>query len=159
MRTRIALALIIALLPLASGWQAPAQENPAKPIPSQTVAEIDVLAIRATMSNNTISPELAELAQKLKNKFRYTGYHLEGRAKGKTDMGKALATPPLAGGYVVHVLPKKRDGKRTEMQVRVVQGRRVKLDTTFTANCGAYQFFVLNLPGGEDDLILGVSSK
>lgn len=160
MRRGLASLLVLVLLPLLSGGQDP---NPPatpqqKPAPGAQVA-IDVLAIRATMKDNVISPELKELAEKLKPQFRFTGYTLAGRAKGNTDVGKPLATPALIGGYVVHVLPKMRAGKRTEMQVRVVQGRRVKINTTYTANCGAYQFIAgLSLPNG-DDLILGVSSK
>lgn len=144
------LLALAGLLPLLSGWQEP---------PAQTDIQISVLAIRATRDNSDISPQLRELAKKLKKQFTYTGYKLENRAEGRTEVGKALQTPTLEGGYVVHVLPKKREGKRTEMQVRVVQGRRVKLDTTYTANCGAYQLTLLDLPGVGDDLILAVSAR
>jgi hypothetical protein len=146
-----AIVLTGALLPLLGG------QNPS--VPAEDEVRIEVLAIRATMQHDNIAPDLKELAKKLRAQFKFTGYTLERRARGTAKIGQAMKADLLAD-YAVHVLPRSRDNDRIELQVRVVKGPREKLKTSFTMNCKRFQFIGgLALPGGQDQLIVGVSAR
>lgn len=119
---------------------------------------IEVLAIRATTNDTVISPELRDLAKKLRSQFKFTGYKLEKRAALRAAVGQA-ANSALVGGYAIEVTPKSNDGKRVELQIRILQGKRGKLNTTVTVNARCHQFIGgMNL-GDGDELIVGVSAQ
>ena len=134
--------------------------------------EISVYAIRATKSNDKVSPELKQIARQLKKQFKYTGFKLEKKTNKKVDQGKTL-TADLVGGYKVTVTPVAREGNRVKLKV-VVPAREVKkgkkdgkkkplLSTTFTITRGRYQLIGGGSwkidTKGDDVLIIAVSAR
>ncbi len=120
--------------------------------------DLQVWAIRATTKNKDVSPELRDIADKLKKQFKYTGYKLEKRASGSAAIGKDF-TADLIGGYSTKITPKRYDGKKVTLQVVLLKGKESKLDTTVTLN--AREFTLIGGPAldGGDVLILAVSGK
>jgi hypothetical protein len=130
----------------------------AQPAQERKSADIQVWAIRATTKNKEISPELRDLAEKLKKEFKFTGFKLEQRSSGNAAIGKAYSTS-LPGGYRANVTPKSNDGRRVQLQVEVFHGKDRKLNATVTVRSGQFQLFGgLSLDGG-DQLILAVSGR
>jgi len=121
-------------------------------------AEVQVWAIRATSKNSEISPELRAIAEQLKRQFRYTGFKLERRAAGKTDIGKAVETA-LIDGYRARVTPRKHDGQRVTLQIEVLKDGKPHYSATVTIEAGKFQ-----LQGGweledADALIVAVAAR
>ena len=143
----------VLILSLVGGSACLAQKRPeAKSV------DIQVWSIRATTKNKEISPELKELAEKLKKDFKFTGFKLEAKATGSANIGKAYNTS-LPGGYQANVTPKALDGKKVQLTVEVLKGKDRKVNTTITITAGQFQLFGgLSLDGG-DQLILAVSAK
>lgn len=128
--------------------------------PDDTKAAVEVLVIRATTRNRDISPELKDLADKLRKQFKYTGFKLEKRVSGSTDLGTAYKTP-LLGDYEASVTPQKRDGKRVTLQIRVSRKGEDKprLDMNVTVPAGEFQLTGgWELEGG-DALIVGFTGR
>ncbi len=126
--------------------------------PERKSADIQVWAIRATTKNKDISPELRDLADKLKKDFKFTGFKLEQKASGSAALGKAYSTA-LPGGYQANVTPKTNDGKKVQFQVEVLKGKDRKLNTTVTVKSGQFQLFGGMALDGGDQLIVAVSAK
>lgn len=134
--------------------------------------EISVYAIRATKTDDKVSPELKQIAKQLKKQFKYTGFKLEKKTNKKVDEGKTLAAE-LAGGYKVDVTPVAREGDRVKLKV-VVPAREAEkgkkdekkkplLSTTFTITSGKYQLIGGGSwkidAKGDDVLIIAVSAR
>jgi len=130
----------------------------AEPAPAADSASINVWAIRATTKNKEISPELKSIAGKLKKQFKYTGFKLERKSSGSADLGKSF-TATLIAGYSAKVTPKKRDGKRMQMQVEVYKEKARKINVTVTVNAGQYQLLGGWKLSSTDALIVAVSAK
>ncbi len=122
--------------------------------------DLQVWAIRATTKNKDISPELRDIADKLKKQFRYTGYKLEKRASGSAAIGKDFAAE-LIGGYSAKITPKKNDGRKVTMQVVVLKGKETKPVVQATVMVTVREFALIGGPAldGGDVLILAVSGK
>ncbi len=121
---------------------------------------VQVWAIRATTKNKEISPELKEIAEKLKKDTKYTGFKLEKKASGSAAIGKTF-TATLIGGYTAKVTPKSVDSKKVELQITITKEKEKtpKLDTTVKLAAGDWQLSGgMDLDGG-DALIVAVSGK
>jgi hypothetical protein len=127
-------------------------KEPVKP------ATIEVLAIRATTKSADISPELKSIADKLKAQFKFTGFKLEKQASGAAAADKPFSGA-LSSGYSVQVVLKRNDGKRAQLEVKVLKGTDVKLNATVTVNVGQAQLFGGMALDGGDQLIIAVSAK
>ena len=131
-------AMILALM-IASGLVA-ATSLAADPVADPKDVDVQVLVIRATTKNKEISPELKELADKLRKQFKYTGFKLEKRDTGRAQLGSAYKTA-LIGGYEAAITPQRVDGKRLTLQVRVLKKNeeKPKLDMSVTIPAGEFQ--------------------
>ena len=110
--------------------------------------DVSAWAIRASKSNNEVSPELKPIVKDLKKRFNYTGFKLERKKQSKTSEGKALSID-LTAGFKAQVTPLER------------KGNRVKLNTTVGLDRGRF-----HLQGGwkidsksADVLIVAVSAR
>ncbi len=145
--------LIVGVVSLASVGFALADDND-----ESKATNIQVLAIRATTKNTEISPELKQIADKLKKQFNFTGFKVEARRTGSAALGKSFDTA-LTGGYFAKITPKKNDGKRVELQIQVTKGSRAVLNTTLSADAGKFALQGgWDLDGG-DKLIVAVAAK
>jgi hypothetical protein len=141
------------VLGLAGALVCPAQQRE-----DRKSADIQVWSIRATTKNKDISPELRDIADKLKKQFKFTGFKLEKTSTGQAAIGKTF-TASLIGGYTASVTPKKSEDKRITLEVEVRKGKDRKLNATVTVSAGTFQLFGgLALDGG-DQLIVAVSAK
>jgi hypothetical protein len=153
LRNPVAMLTLLVLLGTTSAALADDKEE-------KKSADLRVLAIRATTDNDTISPELKDIAEQLKKQFRYTGFKLEKTASGKADVGKTFKAD-LVGGYRIEITPKRHDGERVQMEVKVLKDKekKPKLSATITIKVKKYQLFGgMSLTGG-DALILAVSAR
>jgi hypothetical protein len=105
--------------------------------PPKTV-DLQVWSIRATTKNKDISPELREIADKLKRESKFTGFKLEQRAAGTTKVGAAYA-PALPGGYKAKVTPQKADDKRVTLAGEVLMGDKQQVHATVTIKAGSFR--------------------
>lgn len=153
--TTIVTTLVFGLLLLAPPAAAADDKKP-----EDKKAAVEVLVIRATTKNKDISPELKDLADKLRKQFKYTGFKLERRISGTTDLGTAYKTP-LIGDYEASVTPQKRDGKRLTLQVRVSRKgeEKPKLDMSATIPAGEFQLTGGWELDGGDALIVGFTGR
>ncbi len=150
--------LIITLV-LAAGILA-THAGAADPPRADKKVEVQVLVIRATTKNKDVSPELKDLAKQLREQFKYTGFKLEKRLSGQTELGAAYKTP-LIEDYEASLTPGKRDGKRLTMQMRVSKKgeEKPKIDMNATITEGEFQLAGgWDLKGG-DALIVGFTGK
>lgn len=152
MLSRTGCAMLVIALGLAGGANAWAQQDDRKS------ADLQVWTIRATTKNSEISPELRTIAEQLKKQFRYTGFKLERRATGKTDIGKAFSTT-LIGGYQARITPRKHDGQRVTLQVEVMKGDQRQYNATVTIDAGKFQLQGGWALEGGDALIVAVSAR
>jgi hypothetical protein len=121
-------------------------------------AEIQVWSIRATTKNKEISPELRELAEKLKKEFKFTGFKLEEKASGSASIDETYSTK-LPGGYQANVMPKSIEGKKVQLAIEILKGKDSKVKSKVTIAAGQFQLFGgLSLDHG-DQLIVAVSAK
>lgn len=122
--------------------------------------ELQVWAIRATTKNKEISPELKSIASTLKKQFKYTGFKLERQVTGSAKTDKTFSAN-LIGGYSVKIVPKRNDGKRVQLQVRLYKAgdKSPKINATITLNAGKFQLFGGPSLGDDDALILAVSAR
>ncbi|MBP7745345.1 MAG: hypothetical protein KA383_04380 [Phycisphaerae bacterium] len=125
--------------------------------PPKTV-DLQVWSIRATTKNKDISPELREIADKLKRESKFTGFKLEQRAAGTTKVGEAYATA-LPGSYKAKVTPQKADDKRVTLAVEVLKGDKQQVNATVTIKARQFQLFGGLSLDGDDQLIVAVSGK
>jgi len=156
--SRLALVVLAAVFAAALGDVAAAQEK------KKPTYDVSVLAIRATKSNNEISPELKPIAKELKAYSKYTGFKLEKKKTERVNEGKVLAVD-LVSAFKVKVTPVERKGSRVKLKIEVTRrhGKKERrlLNTTVTLNRGKY-----HLQGGwkidsksEDVLIIAVSAR
>lgn len=126
--------------------------------------DVSAWAIRASKSNNEVSPELKPIVKDLKKRFNYTGFKLERKKQGKTSEGKALSID-LAAGFKAKVTPLERKGNRVKLKIEVTkrEGKQDKplLNTTVGLDRGKF-----HLQGGwkidsnsADVLIVAVSAR
>jgi hypothetical protein len=147
--------LVSALALCGVAWCA-AQE-PGKGAPAKPMA-VEVMAIRATTKSSEISPELKAIADKLKSQFKFTGFKLERRASGNGSTDKPY-TAALVGGYSVRVAPRSKEGKRVQLEVKVLRGDQTVQSATVTVTAGQSQLFGgMPLEGG-DQLIVAVAAR
>lgn len=98
--------------------------------------EVEVWAIRATKSNDEISPELRSIAGELKERFRYRGFKLEKRDRGSARPGQEFEAR-LGGGHRCTVKPIERDKRRIVAQVTAEKGGREVAKTKIEVRAGA----------------------
>jgi hypothetical protein len=120
--------------------------------------EVRVLAIRATMESDTISPELRGLSDKLKKSFRFKGYRLDKKSEGGVAIGESLKAD-LIENYRAVVTPEKRDGKRITLKIKVTLKDEAKLSTTVTLESGGDQLLGGWKLENGDTLIMAVSAR
>ena len=127
----------------------------------QTV-QLQVLTIRATKSNNDISPELKPLAEALKKTFKFTGYKLLKTDTRKVALNKKRELS-LAGPYKARITPLERKDNRIRLKVEVFERKDNKdisrLSTTISLAAGKSQLFGGWKLDGDDVLIIAVSAK
>ncbi len=82
--------------------------------------ELEIWVIRATKKNDKISPELKEIADRLKKELNYTGFKLEKKIPGKAELGKPFSTD-LISSYKATVTPTTRSKKDIQFKVEVTQ--------------------------------------
>lgn len=119
---------------------------------------IEVWAIRATTKNKDISPELKELAQKLQKDFKYTGFKLESRATGNTELGRGYTTD-LPDQYRGTVTPRLREDRNIRLQFEAVRRGKSILNTTVTAPLGSFVPFGVGPLSNQDFLITAVRAR
>lgn len=146
--------LLLAVIPVEHAWaQASGGEN---------AAEIQVLAIRATTKNTVISPELRELAEALKKQFKFTGFSLERKARGRVKLDEPFKTG-LIGGYRAEITPKAHDGQRVTLALAVYEEAekdpKPRLKLTFTIPVKKFHLSGGFSLGSGDALILAVSAR
>jgi hypothetical protein len=132
----------------------------AGPLAEKKTADVQVWAIRATTKNQEISPELKPIADKLRANFKYTGFKLEKRERGTTEIGKAFHAA-LISPYKASVTPKSIEQKRVQLQIQVRKEGEDKplIDATVTTNVGEFQLSGGPELGGGDALIVAVSTR
>lgn len=152
LRRRFTLWLQPALLALVCAAPAVARES--------AETQIEVWEIRATKSNNEISPELRPIADHLKRQFRYTGFKVVGRHSGRIKLHEKF-TAKLTAHYTVNVTPLNRDKDRIQMQVEIKRlGIKNKVNTTITIPKGGMQLFGgWEYPRSDDAMIIGVRAR
>ena len=124
--------------------------------------DIEIWVIRATTKNTEISKELRGIAATLKKQFKYTGFKLEKKARGRAAIGKTFKAS-LIGGYSATITPKVRLDKRIQLQVVVTKpadkGTKTVLKTTLTIKAGPL-LPVGGLPlDGGDALIMAIRAR
>lgn len=126
--------------------------------------DVSVWAIRATKGDTEIDPELRSIARQLQAQFKVTGFKVVAKRNGTVGEGETFSAD-LTGRFKARLTPLKRDGKRVQMKVEIVEreGREEKqrLGTTVTIDSGRF-----NLQGGwklggkgDDILIVATSGK
>jgi hypothetical protein len=128
--------------------------------------EVSVWAIRATKSNNEVSPELKPIVKELRKQGKYTGFKLERKKTGKVNEGKTFAADLIAG-FKAKVTPVERKDRRIKLKIEITrrQGKDKKetqlLNTAVTLSRSKF-----HLQGGwkidpksEDVLIVAVSAR
>jgi hypothetical protein len=120
--------------------------------------DLQVWTIRASTRSKEISPELKEMADKLKDQFKYTGFKLEKRVPGQAALGRTFSTP-LIGGFEAKITPQKAEGKRITVRVEVANARETKINTMVTFDAGTYQLVGGPSLDGGDALIVAVSAR
>jgi hypothetical protein len=118
---------LLPLLILAALAPARTSADDKKPV------DMEIWIIRATAKNDKISPELKEIADRLKKDFKFRGFKLEKKIPGKAEIGKAFSTD-LIGGYKATVTPTGRTDKEIQLKVEVTQrvGKEDKKAFSFT---------------------------
>ena len=106
--------------------------------------ELQVWTIRATRSNQEISPELKPLAELLKKTFKFTGYKLV-----KTDSAAVEIKQPFKTKITLKIRITERQGKKDID----------KLSTSVSLTAGRFQLFGGWKLKGDDVLIVAVSAK
>ncbi len=152
----IPLALALTLFGVAGAADEPAKKS--------TSADLEIWVIRASTKSKDISPELKSFADKLKQRFKYTGFRLERKIKETVDLGKTFTTP-LTGGYQAMVTPKTREKdkgvERIALQLQVLKEKEKKprMNIEYKLEAGTFQpFGAWDLEGG-DVLIILLSAK
>ncbi len=120
--------------------------------------DMEIWSIRATTKNNDISPELKGLAKTLKKQFKYTGFKLEKKSRGRADLGKSFSVT-LIGGYQATVTPKSRSGKKIQIQVVVSKDKKSVINTTYTVDAGKLMPISAGPLDGGDQLIVAVRAR
>jgi hypothetical protein len=148
---------LIALITLF-GFLAPPQTA----LAAEETVQLQVLTIRATKSNNEISPQLKPLAEALKKSFKFTGYKLLKTDSRKAAFNRTLAIS-LAGPYKARIRPLARKDNRIQLKVEVFERKNNKdigkLSTTISLAAGKSQLFGGWKLDGQDVLIIAVSAK
>ncbi|MBW7904579.1 MAG: hypothetical protein LC135_08185 [Phycisphaerae bacterium] len=125
--------------------------------------EVTVLAIRATKSNNDVSPELRDIAAQLRKQFQYTGFKLEQRRAGRTALEK-VHTATLIGPYSAEITPTAASERTVQLKCQLLRrdadGKKTAvLRSTVTVEKGRYQLFGGPSLGDGDVLIMAVTGK
>ena len=148
----VSLALALMLSGVAGAADEPKDNR--KPV------DVDIWVIRASTKSKDISPELKSFADKLKQRFKYTGFRLERKIKETVDLGKTLTTS-LTGGYQALVTPKAREkdkgAERLALQLQVLKEKEKKprMNIEYKLEAGAFQpFGAWDLEGGDVLIIL-----
>lgn len=126
--------------------------------------DVSVWAIRATKDDSEIDPELKSIARQLQAQFKVTGFKVVAKRNGSVGKGETFSAD-LTGRFKARLTPLKRDGKRVQMKVEILEreGREEKqrLGTTVTIDSGRF-----NLQGGwklggkgDDILIVATSGR
>lgn len=125
--------------------------------------EVSVRAIRATKSNNDISPQLRPIARQLQAQFKYTGFRQISEKSGRVPANREF-TADLGSGYTAKVTPISRQGRRVQLRIEVTHRKGDKearlLNTTITSDAGTFSLQGgWKLDGGEDVLIIATSAR
>jgi hypothetical protein len=119
---------------------------------------VEVWVIRATTKDKDISPELRELAKKLQKDFKYTGFKLEHRAIGHTELDRGYTTE-LLDQYRGTVTPRRREGRNIRLQFEALRRGKSILNTTVTAPTGSFVPFGVGPLNNQDFLITAVRAR
>jgi hypothetical protein len=134
-----------------------------KPAGESPKVEVQILAIRATNANSEISSDLKDIAAQLREKFKFTGFKLEKRAKQTVELNKDYATP-LIGSYSARVRPVRAlEKNRIQVEIELLRksGREEKSlqKTTVSMDAGRFLFFGGMKLGEGEELIAAVSAR
>jgi hypothetical protein len=125
------------------------------PASSSPPVDVEVAVALASNGPPSVDPDLAPLAPKLKQMFKYTTYRLIDRQR--KSVGDDTADFPLPGGKVLKAshTPSK-DGK-IRLAVQVIDGSRNLLTTTLAMNKGG--MVLLGGPAYQDGVLILVLSS
>jgi hypothetical protein len=143
--------LVLLALPAPGAW---ADES--------APALLEVWSIRATTSHEKVSPELRELAAALKKQFKYTGFTLAERDRGRAALGNEFKAD-LPQRYRVEITPKARADNRITLRIVVSRKRGDKyekrVETTVTVKQNAFIPIGCGSLAGGDQLIIAVRAR
>ena len=125
-------------------------------------SELEIRAIRATMKNNFVSPELRAMVKKLRDEFRFSGYKVEKKTDCEKEPGESCDAN-LIDDFEIEIRVLKRfatrEGQKVRLQIRVTEDNKPKLNTTIEMGVGRTQLIGgWNLSDG-DKLIVAVTAR
>ncbi len=136
----------------------PARVALAEPRGDDLKFDIETLSIRATLRNAEVSPKLRDLAEKLRQEFRFTGYTVEKDSNCKVDEAGENCKHDLGSKYEIHVQYQgvNEQGK-VKIELVVMHRDDKKLSSTVAVTPGKTALFGgWDLPGG-DKLIVAIT--
>ena len=128
--------------------------------------EVSVWAIRATKSNNEVSPELKPIVKELRKQGKYTGFKLERKKTGEVNEGKTF-TADLIAGFKAKVTPVERKDRRIKLKIEITRRQdKDKKETQLLNTAVTLSRSKFHLQGGwkidpksGDVLIVAVSAR
>ncbi|MDX2200269.1 MAG: hypothetical protein SF069_15020 [Phycisphaerae bacterium] len=150
---RVLLGAAVALL-----FAPPTRVALAQPRGDDLKFDVETLSIRATRSNDEVSPKLRDLAEKLRQEFRFTGYRVEKDSNCKVDEAGENCKHDLGSKYEIRVQYQgvNEQGK-VKLEIVVLHRDDKKLSSTVAITPGKTALFGgWDLPGG-DKLIVAIT--
>ncbi len=121
--------------------------------------QVEVWEIRATKSNNIISPELRPIIGQLKRLGQYTGFTLVGKHSKRVPLHETFVAK-LTAQYRVRVTPTNHDGRRMQMKVEIKRLIKKKINTIVTMKAGEMQLLGgWTYPRSTDAMIIGIRAR
>ena len=124
--------------------------------------DLEIWAIHATTKNKDVAPELRDIAKKLQEQFKYTGFKLDKKHRGRAELNKSFSAD-LGDGYKATITPKSRSEKRIQLQVvvtrKVDKETKTVLKSTVTVDSGPFQPFGCGSMTSGDYLVIAVRAR
>ncbi|MBK8913740.1 MAG: hypothetical protein IPM64_03900 [Phycisphaerales bacterium] len=154
----LALWLLLSSVVVLSGAARPPAQTAAQ---EGAKAEVQLLVIRATDKNDTVDPELREIADMLKKQYRLTGFKLETKVVKSVALNTAVTATHK--NYTASVTPTKREERKVELVVSVTRREgdkdRVLIDKSKTHSTQGKLALYGGFRDGDDTLIFAAGAK